>query len=55
MAEYTAQIPVITSASFAPNPAAINATTLLSVYITEETVTLEPVWAYSGEIYSNEV
>lgn len=55
MPDYTAQIPVIESASFTPNPAAMNTTTLLSVYITEETVTLEPVWAYSDEIYCGEV
>lgn len=55
MPDYTAQIPVIVSASFVPNPADMNTQTALSVQVTEETVTLSPVWEYSGQIYSGEV
>lgn len=55
MDEYTAQIPVIVSASFAPNPANMNNPTVLSVQVTEQTVILEPTWFFTNEIYCGEV
>lgn len=53
--EYTAQIPRIASALFAPNPVNMNTQTLLSVEVVEDTVILEPTWFYTNEIYCGEV
>lgn len=47
--------PVIHAASFSKNPANINESTVLTVSVTDELVILEPIWWYSGEIYSGEV
>ena len=55
MDEYTAQIPVIASASFSPNPANMNSPTVLSVQVTEQTVILGPTWFWANEIYCGEV
>lgn len=55
MAEYSVTIPKITGALFSPNPADMNTTTKLAVTVTEETVTLEPYYYYSAEIYAGEV
>ena len=52
--QYTATIPKIVSASFAPNPVSMNTATVLSVEVIEETVILTPTWFQSNEIYSGE-
>jgi hypothetical protein len=51
---YQTQIPQITAASFAANPAVINAKIVLSVTVKEITKILEPEIRYSGEIYAGE-
>lgn len=52
---YIVVLPRITSATFSPNPANINASLLLSVSVTEVTVTQEPFNHYSGELFAGEV
>lgn len=52
---YQVQIPRIDSASITPNPADFNAKFLLSVSVSEETITLEPYYYYSGDLYAGEV
>ena len=52
---YTAQIPRVDSAAITPNPVDFNTKFVLSVSVSEETVTLEPYYYYSGEIYAGEV
>ena len=52
---YQVQIPRIDSASITPNPADFNAKFLLSVSVSEETITLEPYFYYSGDLYAGEV
>lgn len=52
---YTAQIPRVDSAVITPNPVDFNTKFVLSVSVSEETVTLEPYYYYSGEIYAGEV
>ena len=52
---YQIQIPRIDSAEIAPNPADMNTKFLLSVLVSEQTVTLEPYYYYSGEVYAGEV
>jgi hypothetical protein len=46
--------PVVLSASLEPNTAACNEQITIIVEVDEITVKLEPVWFYSGEIYSGE-
>lgn len=53
--QYSIMIPEITDASFSVNPADMNSKTSLSVTVIEKTIILEPVFSYSGEIYSGEV
>lgn len=53
--QYSALVPEITAATFSVNPAEINAAIVLSVSVTEKTVTLDPELIYSSEIYSGEV
>lgn len=48
-------IPRVDSAVITPNPVDFNAKFVLSVSVSEETVTLEPYYYYSGEIYAGEV
>lgn len=52
---YTVQIVTIDTASFSINPADINAKTVLTVKVSEETRYLEPAKRYVGEIYLGEV
>ena len=52
---YTAQIPRVDSAVITQNPVDFNTKFVLSVSVSEETVTLEPYYYYSGEIYAGEV
>lgn len=52
---YQIQVPRIDSASILPNPVSMNTKFLLSVLVVEETITLEPYYYYSGDIYSGEV
>ncbi|MBU5627701.1 hypothetical protein KQI82_12355 [Oscillibacter sp. MSJ-2] len=52
---YTIQIPEITSADIVANPVSINISVKLSVSVIEKTITLEPMWYYSGELYGGEV
>lgn len=52
---YQVQIPRIDSASITPNPVDFNAKFLLSVAVSEETITLEPYYYYSGDLYAGEV
>ena len=47
-------IPEITSARITPNPANINSSVLIQVFITEKVVTLSEEKIYSGELYSGE-
>lgn len=51
---YTAQIPVVTSASFTPNPARINSSVRLQVFCADETVILYPSYYQAGEIQCGE-
>lgn len=55
MPDYSIQIPKIETSSITPNPANINTPILVSVQVIEETLVLQPVWFYSGQIYSGEV
>jgi hypothetical protein len=56
MAEtYQVLIPDISAASFSINPVSINGKTVLSVTVIERTITVEPDFYYSGDIYSGEV
>jgi hypothetical protein len=52
---YTITIPIINSAKFATNPATINSKIKLSVFVSEETKELKPVWVMSGTAYSGGV
>lgn len=52
---YQVQIPRIDSASITPNPVDFNAKFLLSLSVSEETITLEPYYYYSGDLYAGEV
>lgn len=52
---YQVQVPRIDAAVITPNPVDFNAQFLLSVTVSEETVTLEPTYFYSGEVNSGEV
>lgn len=52
---YTAQVPRVSSASITPSPVDFNTKFLLSVSVVEDTITLEPYFYYSGEIYAGEV
>lgn len=52
---YQIQIPRVDSASITPNPVSFNTKFLLSVSVSEETVTLEPYFYYSGDLYAGEV
>lgn len=52
---YQVQVPRIDSATISPNPVDFNTKFILSVIVSEETVTLEPYYYYSGDIYSGEV
>ena len=45
----------IQSASFSVNPVNINAKTVLSIKVREETVTVYPPVVYGNEIYAGEV
>ena len=48
-------LPVITSAQITPNPVLMNTKFKLSVLVEEPTGYVEPVYYYSGEVYSGEV
>lgn len=52
---YQVQVPRIDSASISPNPVDFNAKFAISVTVSEETITLEPYYYYSGDIYVGEV
>ena len=52
---YQVQVPRIDSASITPNPVDFNAKFLISVTVSEETITLEPYYYYSGDLYAGEV
>ena len=55
MAEfYSVSIPKITAASFSKNPCSINEKIVLTVTVTEQTVSLEATTIYAGEIYAGE-
>ena len=51
---YQIQVPRIDSASIYPSPVNFNTKFLLSVTVSEETITLEPYFYYSGDLYSGE-
>lgn len=52
---YQIQIPQVEAAEIVPNPAEMNTRVLLSVTVSEVTLTLEPYSYYSGELFSGEV
>ena len=52
---YVIYRPEIRSAVLTPNPAGINTSVRVSVSAEDVRVVLEPVWFYSGELYSGEV
>lgn len=52
---YQIQISKIDAAAITPNPADMNTKFLLSVSVSEQTVTLEPYYYYSGDLYAGEV
>ena len=52
---YQIQVPRIDAAVITPNHVDFNTQFLTSVTVSEETVTLEPQYFYSGEIYAGEV
>lgn len=52
---YQVQIPVVKTASITPNPVDFNTKFTLSVSVVEETITLEPYYYYSGDVYAGEV
>ena len=52
---YQVQIPRIDSATISPNPVDFNTKFLLSVSVSGETITLEPYYYYSGDLYAGEV
>ena len=52
---YQIQVPRIDAAVITPNPVDFNTQFLISVTVSEVTVTLEPQYFYSGEIYAGEV
>ena len=51
---YTVSIPKITAASFSKNPCSINEKVVLTVTVTEQSVTLTAQTIYAGEIYAGE-
>ena len=51
---YIVTIPEIVSASFSPNPASINQSTVLSVQVNDQAIVLAPENFQSNEIYSGE-
>lgn len=51
----TYKFPNVTSATITPNPVDMNTRFLLSVAVSEVTVTLDEEKLYSGEFYSKEV
>lgn len=51
----TITVPRIDAATIAPNPAIINGTFTLSIRVSEESIVLDPVFFYAGEIHSGEV
>ena len=51
---YTVQVPVVAEASITPNPVSTNGSFLLSATVIEQTITLEPYYYYSGDLYSGE-
>lgn len=55
MSEFTVLVPLIQAASFSANPANMNTQIVLSVSVAEETITLEPYYYHSGELYAGEV
>ena len=54
MASYSVSIPRITAASFSANPCSINEKIVLTVTVTEQSVSLEATTIYAGEIYAGE-
>ena len=52
---YQVQIPRVESATISPNPVDFNTKFLLSVAVSEETITLEPYYYYSSDLYAGEV
>lgn len=52
---YAQIMPSVDSASISPNPAHINQYITISVSVSEDLILLDPVWFYSGQIYSGEV
>ena len=52
---YQVQIPRVESATISPNPVDFNTKFLLSVAVSEETITLEPYYYYCGDRYAGEV
>lgn len=52
---YEIEIPQVESARLSPNPVDFNTKFLISVEVIEKTITLEPQYYYSGEIYAGEV
>lgn len=52
---YQVQIPQVAEASAIPNPVDFNSSFILSVLVTEQTITLEPYYYYSGDLYAGEV
>ena len=51
---YTVSIPRITAATFSVNPCNINEKVVLTVTVTEQSVTLAAQTIYVGEIYAGE-
>ena len=51
---YTVQVPVVAEASITPNPVSTNGSFLLSATVIGQTITLEPYYYYSGDLYSGE-
>lgn len=51
---FTVSIPKITAASFSKNPSSINEKVVLTVTVTEQSVTLTAQTIYTGEIYAGE-
>ena len=55
MASFTVNIPRITAASFSANPCSINEKIVLTVTVTEQSVSLEATTIYPGEIYAGDM
>jgi hypothetical protein len=51
---YTISTLKITSASFSKNPCSINEKIVITVVVSEQTLTLEASTIYAGEIYAGE-